>query len=35
MSTFLLISRTFARATGLIAGPESPPVMLNSFGFFV
>jgi hypothetical protein len=29
------ISKTFARATGFIAGPESPPLTLNIFGFLV
>jgi hypothetical protein len=35
MSTFREISKTFARATGFIAGPESPPLTLNIFGFLV
>ena len=35
ISTFLFISNTLASATGLIAGPESPPVTEKIFGLRV
>ena len=33
ISTFLEISRTLASATGLMAGPDKPPVIFLIFGF--
>ena len=35
ISVFLFISRIFANATGLIAGPDRPPVIFFIFGFLV